>query len=143
MGNLDKLISTMEKTIELDPNHATAMNYLGYTYADRNMRLSEAESLIRRALEIRPNDGYFLDSLAWVYYRKGEYQRAEAELQRALMYIPDDPIILEHMGDILSGEGKKEEAAVYYEKAISHGHEKPEEIKGKLNRIQKAGSTAK
>ena len=47
------------------------------------------------------------------------------------------------MGDILSSEGKKEEATVYYEKAISHGHEKPEEIKGKLNRIQKAGSTAK
>ncbi|NNG47644.1 MAG: tetratricopeptide repeat protein, partial [Deltaproteobacteria bacterium] len=108
-----------------------------------NMRLEKAESLIRRALEIRPDDGYFIDSLAWVYYRMGDYPRAETEIRRALSFIPDDPIILEHMGDILSSEGKKEEATVYYEKAISHGHEKPEEIKGKLNRIQKAGSTAK
>ncbi len=143
MGDLEKLIESMEKAIELDPEHATAMNYLGYTYADRNMRLPEAETLIRRALEIRPNDGYFIDSLAWVYYRKGEYARAEAEIRRALSFIPDDPVILEHTGDILLEEGKKEEAAEYYEKAISHGHEKPEEIRSKLSQIRKAGSTAK
>jgi Flp pilus assembly protein TadD len=107
------------------------------------MRLPEAESLIRRALEIRPNDGYFIDSLAWVYYRKGEYPRAETEIRRALSFIPDDPVILEHTGDILTEEGKKEEAAVYYEKAISRGHEKPEEIRNKLTQIRKAGSAAK
>jgi Flp pilus assembly protein TadD len=94
-------------------------------------------------LEIRPNDGYFIDSLAWVYYRMGEYQRAEAEIRRALSFIPDDPVILEHTGDILFVEGKKEEAAAYYDKAISHGHEKPEEIRNKLSQIRKAGSTAK
>jgi Flp pilus assembly protein TadD len=141
LGNLDMLISSMEKAIELDAGHATAMNYLGYTYADRNMRLAEAESLILRALAIRPDDGYFIDSLAWVYYRKGDYPRAEAELRRALTFIPDDPVILEHMGDVLSMGGKREEAAAFFEKAISRGHEKPEEIRSKLNQVQKAGSS--
>src|SRR4030067_2826647 len=98
------------------------MNSVGYTHADRSMRLPEAESLSRRALEIRPNDGYFIDSLAWVYYRMGEYRRAEAEIRRALTFIPDDPVILEHTGDILLVGGKKEEAAAYYEEGNSHGH---------------------
>ena len=69
--------------------------------------------------------------------------RAEDEIRRALSYIPDDPVILEHMGDILSRQGKEKEAASFYEKSISHGHEKPEEIKSKLHRVQKAGSTGK
>jgi len=92
------VIAAMEKVIALDPKHATALNYLGYTFADRNMRLPEAEKLVQRALEIRPDDGFFLDSLAWVHYRQGDFRRAEEELHRALKYVPDDPVILEHLG---------------------------------------------
>jgi len=98
LGKLDQVVAAMEKVIALDPKHATALNYLGYTFADRNMRLPEAETLVLRALEIRPDDGYFLDSLAWVHYRRGDYRRAEEELLRALKLVPDDPVILEHLG---------------------------------------------
>jgi Flp pilus assembly protein TadD len=143
LGKLDRVIAAMEKVIELDPRHATALNYLGYTYADRNMRIPEAEKLILRALEIRPDDGYFLDSLAWVHYRQGDYPRAEAELRRALKSAPDDPVILEHLGDVLLAQGKGEEAATYFERAISKGHEKPQEVSAKIQSIRKAGPAGK
>jgi Flp pilus assembly protein TadD len=143
LGRLDQVIAAMEKVIALDPKHATALNYLGYTFADRNMRLPEAEKLVQRALEIRPDDGYFLDSLAWVYYRRGDYRRAEEEIRRALRLIPDDPVILEHLGDILQAQGRDGEAAVQFEKAISKGHEKPDEVGAKLRLLRKAQPAGK
>jgi Flp pilus assembly protein TadD len=143
MGEFDKMVASMEKAIEIDPKNAVALNYLGYSYADRNMKLPEAESLIVRALEIRPNDGYFLDSLAWVHYRKGDLRRAETELRRALTLVPDDPVVLEHLGDVLLGQGKSVEAAAFFERAIAKGHEKPEEIRSKLSRARNEDSPAK
>jgi Flp pilus assembly protein TadD len=143
LGKLDQVIAAMEKVIALDPKHATALNYLGYTFADRNMRLPEAEKLVLRALEIRPDDGYFLDSLAWVHFRKGDYPRAEEELRRALKLVPDDPVILEHLGDVLQAQGRDEEAAARFEKAIAKGHEKPDEVEAKLHRLRKAGPAGK
>jgi Flp pilus assembly protein TadD len=137
------VIAAMEKVIALDPKNATALNYLGYTFADRNMRLPEAEQLIRRALEIRPDDGYFLDSLAWVHFRRGDYKRAEEELLRALRFVPDDPVILEHLGDVLHAQGRDDEAAALFGKAIAKGHEKPDEVKGKIRRLRKARPAGK
>jgi Flp pilus assembly protein TadD len=143
MGNFEKMVASMERAIEIDPKNAVALNYLGYSYADRNLKLPEAESLIARALEIRPNDGYFLDSLAWVHYRLGDLPRAESELRRALTLVPDDPVVLEHLGDVLLGLGKAGEAAACFEKAIAKGHEKPEEIRDKIIRARKEESPAK
>jgi len=137
-GKLEEVIAAMEKVIALDPKHATALNYLGYTFADRNIRLPEAEQLVRRALAIRPEDGFFLDSLAWVHYRQGDFRRAEEELRRALNLVPDDPVILEHLGDVLQAQGKGDEAAALFEKAIAKGHEKPDEVRAKLNLLRKA-----
>ncbi|MBP2687623.1 MAG: tetratricopeptide repeat protein, partial [Deltaproteobacteria bacterium] len=137
------VIAAMEKVIALDPKHATALNYLGYTFADRNMRLADAEKLILRALEVRPEDGYFLDSLAWVHFRRGDYPRAEEGLRRALKLVPDDPVILEHLGDVLQAQGKDEEAAGRFERAIAKGHEKPDEVAAKLRRLRKAGPAGK
>jgi Flp pilus assembly protein TadD len=143
MGNFEKMVEAMEKAIGIDPKHAVALNYLGYTYADRNMKLAEAESLILRALEIRPDDGYFLDSLAWVHYRQGDLKRAEKELRQALKLVPDDPVVLEHLGDVLLSDGKAGEAMDYFEKAIAKGHEKPEEIRNKLSRARGEGLPSK
>jgi tetratricopeptide (TPR) repeat protein len=142
-GQLEQVIAAMEKVIALDPKHATALNYLGYTFADRNIRLPEAEQLVQRALEIRPDDGYFLDSLAWVHFRRGDYRRAEAGLLQALKYVPDDPVILEHLGDVLQAQGRNDEAAALFEKAIAKGHEKPDEVGVKLHRLRKAQPAGK
>jgi tetratricopeptide (TPR) repeat protein len=137
LGRFDDLVTAMESAIALDPNNATALNYLGYTYADRNLKLPEAESLIERALKVRPGDGFFLDSLAWVYYRQGRFEKAEETLRGALGAVPDDPVVLEHMGDIQSKLGKKADAIGWYEKALAKGAEKPDELRAKVESLKK------
>ena len=82
-----------------NPDNAPALNYLGYTWAEQGIRLDEAESLILRALEISPNDGYYIDSLGWVYYQRGEYEEAIEQLERAMDLASDDATIAEHLGD--------------------------------------------
>ena len=74
--NKEKSIASMKKAIELNPQNAAALNYLGYTWAEMGVQLDEAESLIQRALKIEPNDGFYIDSLGWVYYQKGDYNQS-------------------------------------------------------------------
>ena len=82
--NKEKTIASMKKAIELNPKNSAALNYLGYTWAEMGVRLDEAEDLILRALKIEPNDGFYIDSLGWVYYQKGDYLRAVEQLERAV-----------------------------------------------------------
>lgn len=100
LNRFDDLIRQMEKTIQLDSNHANALNYLGYTYAEKGIHLNEAIDLINRALVIRPDDGYFVDSLGWAYYKKGKIQEALDALNRAVSLVPEDPVIHEHLGEL-------------------------------------------
>src|SRR5207245_9651440 len=100
MGRFDELVHEMEEAIRLDPKHADALNYLGYTYAERDMRLEEAVALIQRALAVKPQNGYYLDSLAWAYFKMGRFQEALAEMKRAVEVVPDDPVFYEHLGEI-------------------------------------------
>ena len=90
----------MEEAIKLNPAHADALNYLGYSYAERDVRLEEAVALIKKALVIKPQNGYYLDSLAWVYFKMGRFQEALAEMKRAVEVVPDDPVFYEHLGEI-------------------------------------------
>ncbi len=143
MGRFDDLVASMEGAIALEPGNATALNYLGFTYAEKNIKLPEAESLIERALKARPGDGYFLDSLAWVYYRQGRYEKADEAMRRALGVIPDDPVVLDHMGDIQVRLGKEAEAIPWFEKALAHGFEKPEEVREKIGKIRKTDAAGK
>jgi Flp pilus assembly protein TadD len=108
----------MKLVIEKDPDHAEALNYLGYTYADRNMNLDEALELIERALEIKPESGYIVDSLGWVYYQRGEYRKAIRELERAVTLTPDDPVINEHLGDGYLKLDQKTKALDSYKRAL-------------------------
>ena len=73
-GNYAGAIAYFERAVAADPRNANALNYLGYTYAEMGVKLDEAEALIRRALEIEPNDGFYVDSLGWVYYQRGDYE---------------------------------------------------------------------
>jgi tetratricopeptide (TPR) repeat protein len=100
MGRFEELVREMEEAIRLDPKHADALNYLGYTYAERDMRLEEAVGLIQRALVIKPQNGYYLDSLAWAYFKMGRFQEALVEMKRAVAVVPDDPVFFEHLGEI-------------------------------------------
>ncbi|MBI1824366.1 MAG: tetratricopeptide repeat protein [Nitrospirae bacterium] len=99
VNNFDEMEKEMRKSIELEPAYANALNYLGYTYADKNIKLKEAHDLITRALKVRPNDGFIIDSLAWVYYRQGDLDPEIGELKKALVFVPDDQTIHEHLGE--------------------------------------------
>lgn len=100
LGRFDELVSEMQEAIRLDPKHADALNYLGYTFAERDMRLEEAVTLIQRALAVRPQNGYYLDSLAWAYFKMGRLREALEEMKRAVTVVPDDPVFFEHLGEI-------------------------------------------
>jgi tetratricopeptide (TPR) repeat protein len=137
-GDVTQSIASMKRVISLEPENAEALNYLGYTYADKGIRLDEAEGLIQKALLIRPEDGYIVDSLGWVYYQQGRYEKALRELERAQSLVPDDPIILEHLGDTYQKVGNYEKALKAYEKAMEHAKdEDKEKISEKIEEVEK------
>ncbi len=108
----------MRRVIALEPQNASALNYLGYTYADLGQNLDEAEQLILEALKYKPDDGFITDSLGWVYYKKGDYQKALAYLKKASEIVPEDPVILEHVGDAYLKLNDKPNALKYYQKSL-------------------------
>ncbi|MCX7304666.1 MAG: tetratricopeptide repeat protein, partial [Hyphomicrobiales bacterium] len=98
------------KALELFPNQPQVLNYLGYSWIDMNMKLDEGMEMIRKAVELRPSDGYIVDSLGWAYYRLGQYDNAVRELERAVSLKPDDPVLNDHLGDAYWRAGRKLEA---------------------------------
>jgi tetratricopeptide (TPR) repeat protein len=117
-------IDQMKIVIELDPENANALNYIGYTLAELDRDLDEAEELIKRAIELKPDDGYITDSLGWVFYRQGRYEEAVEVLEKAVALVSDDPIILEHMGDAYLKVSQKDKALEFYEKSLEVKEEK-------------------
>lgn len=116
-NRFEESIRSMEKVLEIDPQNADALNFIGYTYADRGIHLDQAERLIEQALKLKPDNGYILDSMGWVHFRKNRYESALHYLQKALEFLPDDASIMEHLGDVLVALGRKEEALDYYGRA--------------------------
>jgi tetratricopeptide (TPR) repeat protein len=125
-------MQTMRKVISLDPKHANALNYLGYTYADLGQNLDEAERLIKEALKYKPNDGYITDSLGWVYFKKGEYEKAIKYLKMAIELVPDDPIMLEHLGDAYLKVNDRANALKYYQKSLLKKEKDKEALEKKI-----------
>jgi tetratricopeptide (TPR) repeat protein len=120
-GLYDKAADLMRKSIALDPeNSAEASNYLGYMWADHNMNLDEAETMIRRALQSEPNNASYLDSLGWVEFRKGQFDRALDNLLRAAKTAErEDPVVFEHIGDTYLKLNRTWEALEAWQKALS------------------------
>ena len=120
-GLYDKAADLLRKSIALDPeNSAEASNYLGYMWADHNMNLDEAETMIRRALQSEPNNASYLDSLGWVEFRKGQFDRALDDLLRAAKTAErEDPVVFEHIGDTYLKLNRIREALEAWQKALS------------------------
>ncbi len=129
-------MEAMRTVISLDPKHANALNYLGYTYADLGLNLDEAERLIKEALKYKPNDGYITDSLGWVYYKKGEFDKALKYLKKAIEMVPDDPIMLEHMGDAYLKLDDKPNALKFYQKSLKIKDKDTEALKEKIRQLK-------
>jgi tetratricopeptide (TPR) repeat protein len=120
-GLVDKAAALLERSIELDPSKAAqAYNYLGFMWVDRNMNLDEAGVMIKKALDIDPENGAYLDSLGWYYYRKGDFARALTELLHAADLInPPDPVVYEHIGDTYKSLGNTALALTYWQKGLT------------------------
>ena len=113
------------KALELFPNQPQVLNYLGYSWIDMNMNLQEGMEMIRKAVELRPSDGYIVDSLGWAHYRLGEYEDAVRELERAVSLKPDDPVLNDHLGDAYWRVGRKLEATFQWSHARDMKPEPP------------------
>ncbi len=100
LDRFDEVVREMEQALELDSEHADALNYLGYSYADRGINMEKAVSLTQRAVTLKPHNGYYVDSLAWALYKVGRIDEALEMMQRALALVADDPVIYEHLGEI-------------------------------------------
>jgi tetratricopeptide (TPR) repeat protein len=151
----DDALRYMQLALEANPDNASALNYIGYTWAERGENLDQAEAYITRALELRPDDGYITDSLGWVYYMRAKplvasqresdrstarelLKKALREFERAIELTGGDPVIAEHMGDVYLLLDEKSRALQHYEDAIDREprDEEQPELRGKFERLR-------
>jgi len=111
-------IKEMESVLKIDPDNAEALNFIGYTFADRGIKLDEAEKMIKKALDLKPGNGYMIDSLGWVYFRQNRMDLAIKYLKVAADALPVDATIAEHLGDAYAKAGMIREAIEIYTKAL-------------------------
>jgi Flp pilus assembly protein TadD len=123
-----------KKALELSPDQPLVLNYLGYSWVDQGIDLDEAFKMLHRAVELRPTDGYVVDSLGWAYYKLGQYQEATRELEKAIDLKPGDPVINDHLGDVYWKTGRKLEAQFQWNHARDSDPD-PEDLPRILDKI--------
>jgi Flp pilus assembly protein TadD len=125
-GQFSNAMDLMKKVIQLQPDNAEAFNYIGYSYADKNQNLDEAQKDVEQALKLDPNNAYYLDSLGWVFYRKNQLSTAKEKFELAIEQLgpkaqeaqKDDAIIFDHLAHVLVKMGNKPEAQDQLKKAL-------------------------
>jgi tetratricopeptide (TPR) repeat protein len=117
-GDRAAAVGTMQSILEAAPDHAEAMNFVGYSWAEKGERLEEAENLVRRAVELDPDNGSYLDSLGWVLYQRGDLPGAISTLERAEALSGPEPTVLEHLGDAYRRSGRHADAARTWRRAL-------------------------
>ncbi len=138
-GNFDRAEADLLAAIEINPDQASLLNYLGYSWIDRNENLERGLEMIKKAAELSPGDGYILDSLAWAYFRLGRYDEAVAPMEQAIGTMASDPLVNDHLGDIYWKVGRHREAEIQWRRALSleptdSGDVDPDRIRAKLDR---------
>ncbi len=118
-GRFDESVETMREILLANPKNASALNYIGYSYADRGIKLDEALDMVTQAHQLRPDDGYITDSLAWVYFKMGNREKALELLKKANSLSPNEPVILEHLGDVYLDKGETEKAKIFFREAVA------------------------
>ncbi|MBF9058919.1 tetratricopeptide repeat protein [Rhodobacterales bacterium HKCCSP123] len=107
------------QALVLNPEQPQVLNNLGYSLVERRRNLDEALGMIERAVALRPDSGYIVDSLGWVFYRLGRFEEAVAPMERAIELLPNDPIVNDHLGDVYWMVGRQREARFQWERALS------------------------
>ncbi|MEN9834664.1 MAG: hypothetical protein RL011_857 [Pseudomonadota bacterium] len=137
VGDRDGCIKTLREVIKVDAENSSAFNFLGYLFAEKGENLEEAEKLIQTALKLKPGDGFYLDSLGWVYYQRGDYKKAQATLEEATKIEPNEGVIYEHLGDTKKALGQKDSAKSLYQRALKGNLEEPDRLR--IEKKVKAG----
>ncbi len=134
-----------KKVLAGNPTNATVLNYLGYMLADRGLRLEEALGHVKQAVALEPQNGAYLDSLGWAYFKLGNYDLAEENLRKATERIPSDPTIQDHLGDLYQKTGRLRLAAAHWERALAEwSRSVPAEVEpADVARVQKKLESAK
>ena len=115
----DRANQDFRTALNLKPDEASVLNYLGYSLIDRGLDIAEGRGLIEKAFELEPDDGYIVDSLGWVMYLMGETQNAVDYLERAVETVPADPTINDHLGDAYWRAGRRQEAHFQWRRALT------------------------
>ncbi|QIA26032.1 tetratricopeptide repeat protein [Mesorhizobium sp. AA22] len=105
------------KALEMFPDQPQVLNYLGYSWVDMNINLEEGLQMIQKAVDLRPSDGYIVDSLGWAYFRLGRFEDAVREMERAVSLKPEDPVLNDHLGDAYWRVGRRLEATFQWNQA--------------------------
>lgn len=119
----------LKMALKLSPDQPLVLNYLGYSWVDQGVNLKRAMDLIRKAVKLKPNDGYFVDSLGWAHYRLGNFQKAVQHLEHSVELRPDDPVINDHLGDAYWRVKRFLEAKYQWSQALTLEPEPEDEVK--------------
>ncbi len=123
----DKSEADFRKALAISKDEPSVLNYLGYSMIDRGVKLDEAIAMVKKAVDLRPNDGYIVDSLGWAYFVLRDYEQAVNYLERAVDLNPADPTIAEHLGDAYWHAGRKTEAYFQWQHAKDN-HPEPADL---------------
>ena len=132
MGNYEEADRDMLSSLEIDPDDAYVLNYLAYSWLERDYKIEEAMEMLEKAYSLTENDPYIIDSIGWAYYLTKDYIKAETYLKRAVELMPDDAIVNDHYGDILWMLGRKIQAR-YFWKSVFKMKNVDEELLQKIN----------
>ncbi len=135
-GRRQEAITAFRGLLAEQPDFAPALNYLGYMFAESGESLDEALSLARRAVDLDPANGAYVDSLGWAHYQRREYDQARDHLERAAGLLPGDATILEHLGDVYRALGDRGRALVAYQKALGLEADNAAEVRRKLAELR-------
>jgi len=132
MGNYEEADRDMLLSLEINPDDAYVLNYLAYSWLERDYKIKEAIEMLEKAYSLKENDPYIIDSIGWAYYLTDDYVKAETYLKRAVELMPDDAIVNDHYGDILWKLGRKIQAR-YFWKSVFKMEDVDEELLQKIN----------
>jgi tetratricopeptide (TPR) repeat protein len=135
-NNWARAEADLQKALALQPNQPLVLNYLGYSWIDKGVNLSDALGMIKHAVDLRPNDGYIVDSLGWAYFRLRDFDHATQYLERAIELLPADPTINDHLGDAYWRSGRIAEARYQWQRALQFQPE-ADEAKGIETKIDR------
>ncbi len=136
--DFERAESVLEQMLRENPKNANVLNYIGYMWADRGVRLQDAVQYVKEALELEPDNPAYLDSLGWAFFKMTDLQNAEKYLLQAVSMTKNDPTMYDHLGDLYYKTGDLQKAADYWTRSVQNGTEPDDtqKVKEKLDRLQ-------